>query len=107
MGLLFDPLGLPAPIRAPPFGILNLSENEIQNEFDQGQIIDGLVISHSGRVFGTAGDSVIAEFMSPVEAVRCAVKIQQNLEKSNADLPKDSLMCFRIGGNLGDVMVDG
>ena len=71
------------------------------------QIIDGLVISHSGRVFGTAGDSVIAEFMSPVEAVRGAVKIQQNLEKSNADLPKDSLMCFRIGVNLGDVMVDG
>ena len=71
------------------------------------QIIDGLVTSHSGRVFGAAGDSVIAEFTSPVEAVRCAVEIQQNLEKSNADLPKDSLMRFRIGVNLGDVMVDG
>ncbi len=71
------------------------------------KIIDGLITSHSGRVFGTAGDSVIAEFTSPVEAVRCAVEIQQNLEKSNADLPKDSLMCFRIGVNLGDVMVDG
>ncbi len=71
------------------------------------QIIDGLVASHSGRVFGTAGDSVIAEFASPVEAVRCAVEIQRNLEKSNADLPKDSLMRFRIGVNLGDVMIDG
>jgi class 3 adenylate cyclase/TolB-like protein len=71
------------------------------------QIIDGLVASHSGRVFGTAGDSVIAEFASPVEAVRCAVEIQQNLEDSNADLPKDSLMRFRIGVNLGDVMVEG
>ena len=71
------------------------------------QIIDGLVASHSGRVFGTAGDSVIAEFASPVEAVRCAVEIQRNLEESNADLPKDSLMRFRIGVNLGDVMVDG
>ncbi|MEE8445225.1 MAG: adenylate/guanylate cyclase domain-containing protein, partial [Alphaproteobacteria bacterium] len=71
------------------------------------KIIDGLVTSHSGRVFGTAGDSVIAEFTSPVEAVRCAVEIQQTLEKSNADLPKDSLMCFRIGVNLGDVMVNG
>jgi len=71
------------------------------------KIIDGLVTSHSGRVFGTAGDSVIAEFTSPVEAVRCAVEIQQNLETSNADLPNDSLMCFRIGVNLGDVMVDG
>jgi class 3 adenylate cyclase/tetratricopeptide (TPR) repeat protein len=71
------------------------------------QIIDGLVTSHSGRVFGSAGDSVIAEFSSPVEAVRCAVEIQQNLEKSNADLPKDRLMRFRIGVNLGDVMVEG
>jgi class 3 adenylate cyclase/TolB-like protein len=71
------------------------------------QIIDGLVASHSGRVFGTAGDSVIAEFASPVEAVRCAVEIQQNLEESNADLPKDSLMRSRIGVNLGDVMVEG
>ena len=71
------------------------------------QIIDGLVTIHSGRVFGAAGDSVIAEFASPVEAVRCAVEIQQNLEKSNADLPEDSLMLFRIGINLGDVMIDG
>ncbi len=71
------------------------------------QIIDGLVTSHHGRVFGSAGDSVIAEFASPVEAVRCAVEIQQDLEKSNADLPKDRLMRFRIGVNLGDVMVEG
>jgi class 3 adenylate cyclase len=71
------------------------------------QIIDGLVASHSGRVFGAAGDSVIAEFASPVEAVRCAVEIQKNLEMSNADLPKDCLMRFRIGVNLGDVMVNG
>ncbi|MFQ5467299.1 MAG: adenylate/guanylate cyclase domain-containing protein, partial [Kiloniellaceae bacterium] len=71
------------------------------------QIIDGLVTRYSGRVFGSAGDSVIAEFFSPVEAVRCAVEIQQNLEKSNADLPEDRLMRFRIGINLGDVMVEG
>ncbi len=71
------------------------------------QIIDGLVTGRSGRVFGSAGDSVIAEFTSPVEAVRCAVEIQQNLEESNADQPEDSLMRFRIGINLGDVMVDG
>ncbi len=43
------------------------------------QIIDGLVASHRGRVFGSAGDSVIAEFASPVEAVRCAVDIQRSL----------------------------
>jgi len=71
------------------------------------QIIDALVTNYGGRVFGSAGDSVIAEFSSPVEAVRCAVQIQQDLEKSNADLPEDRLMRFRIGINLGDVMVEG
>ena len=71
------------------------------------RIIDGLVSGYGGRVFGSAGDSVIAEFSSPVEAVRCAVDIQQNLEQSNTDLPDDRLMRFRIGINLGDVMVEG
>ncbi len=71
------------------------------------QIIDGLVTSHRGRVFGAAGDSVIAEFASLVEAVRCAVEIQRDLEKSNADLPEHRRMRFRIGVNLGDVMVEG
>ena len=71
------------------------------------RIIDGLVTGYGGRVFGSAGDSVIAEFSSPVEAVRCAVDIQQNLEESNAGLPEDRHMRFRIGINLGDVMVEG
>ncbi|MCK5546444.1 MAG: hypothetical protein KAI27_03655 [Rhodospirillaceae bacterium] len=71
------------------------------------QIIDGLISTHNGRVFATGGDSVIAEFTSPVEAVRCAVQIQLNLEKSNVDLPKDRLMIFRIGVNLGDIMIEG
>ncbi len=73
----------------------------------QRQIIDGLVARYGGRVFGSAGDSVIAEFSSAVEAVRCAVEIQQDLEKSNAELPEERLMRFRIGINLGDVMVEG
>ncbi len=71
------------------------------------EIIEGLVASHHGRVFGSAGDSVIAEFASPVEAVRCAVAIQRKLESQNVDLPEDRRMRLRIGVNLGDVMVDG
>ena len=71
------------------------------------RIIDGLVGRYGGRVFGAAGDSVIAEFSSPVEAVRCAIEIQQAIEKSNAGLPGDRRMRFRIGINLGDVMVEG
>ncbi len=71
------------------------------------EVIDGLVASHHGRVFGSAGDSVIAEFASPVEAVRCAVNIQRDLETRNAGIPENKRMRFRIGVNLGDVVVDG
>ena len=71
------------------------------------EIIEGLVASHHGRVFGSAGDSVIAEFASPVEAVRCAVDIQHELEVHNVDLPEDRRMRLRIGVNLGDVIVEG
>ncbi|MFQ5985335.1 MAG: adenylate/guanylate cyclase domain-containing protein, partial [Alphaproteobacteria bacterium] len=70
-------------------------------------VIDGLMAGHRGRVFGSAGDSVVAEFASAVEAVRCAVEIQEELEKRNADLPDDRRMRFRIGVNLGDVMIEG
>ncbi len=71
------------------------------------EVIDRLVADHRGRVFGSAGDSVIAEFASPVEAVRCAVEIQQEIEARNANLPEDRRMRFRIGVNLGDVMAEG
>ena len=71
------------------------------------EIIDRLVVDLHGRVFGSAGDSVIAEFASPVEAVRCAVEIQQEIEARNANLPEDRRMRFRIGVNLGDVMAEG
>ena len=71
------------------------------------EVIDGLVARHHGRVFGSAGDSVIAEFASPVEAVRCAVNIQRDLETRNAGIPENKRMRFRIGVNLGDVVVNG
>ncbi len=71
------------------------------------QVIDKLVANHHGRVFGSAGDSVIAEFASPVEAVSCAADIQRELEERNADLPEDRRMQLRIGVNLGDVVVKG
>ncbi len=71
------------------------------------EIIDGLIEQHHGRVFGGAGDSVIAEFASPVEAVRCAAEIQLRIEEKNAELPQELRMRFRIGVNLGDVLVEG
>ena len=58
-------------------------------------------------MFGSAGDSVIAEFASPVEAVRCATEIQFAVDKHNAELAEASRLRFRIGINLGDVVVEG
>lgn len=71
------------------------------------ELIDGLISRHSGRIFNTAGDAVIAEFGSAVEAVRCAISIQEELKVRNAELIKDHQMLFRIGINVGDVIVDG
>ena len=71
------------------------------------QVIDELIARHHGRIFTTAGDSVMAEFASAVEAVRCAAAIQQAIERRNGDLPEPRRMLFRVGVNLGDVMVGG
>ncbi len=68
-------------------------------------IIDELIANGRGEIAGTAGDSVLAEFASVVDAVRCAVSIQQALAKANEPLPGESRMLFRIGINVGDVMV--
>lgn len=71
------------------------------------QFIGECVSKRRGRVFGSAGDSMIAEFASPVDAVRCAVEVQQELETRNSALPDDRRMQFRIGINLGDVVAEG
>ena len=70
-------------------------------------VIDGIIAFHNGRIVNTAGDSVLAEFESAVEAVRCAVEIQDALKTRNDALPEADRMLFRIGVNLGDVMVSG
>jgi adenylate cyclase len=71
------------------------------------QVTDTLIQRHQGRVVGSAGDSVLAEFASIVDAVQCAVEIQRALKARNAELPEHRRMEFRIGINLGDVMVEG
>jgi adenylate cyclase len=62
---------------------------------------------YRGRVFGASGDSLLAEFSSVVNAVECAVRVQRTLAERNAALPEQRRMRFRIGINLGDVMVEG
>jgi adenylate cyclase len=69
--------------------------------------IDAIIRQHRGRVVGSAGDSVLAEFASVVDAVQCAVVIQATLKAENASLSPQRKMEFRIGINLGDVMVQG
>src|ERR1700746_3427919 len=71
------------------------------------RIIDSLIAGHHGRFVGSAGDSVLAEFASVVEAVQCATEIQAALKAQNASLPNERRMEFRIGINLGDVIVQG
>jgi adenylate cyclase len=67
--------------------------------------IDGLIARHRGRIASTAGDSLLADFPSVVEAVQCAIEIQQELAGRNRSLPDGRRMAFRIGLNLGDVML--
>src|SRR6202158_4542028 len=71
------------------------------------KLIDSAIDQHHGRFVNSAGDSVLAEFASVVEAVNCAVEIQTGLKAENANLPPERRMKFRIGVNLGDVMVEG
>jgi TolB-like protein/class 3 adenylate cyclase len=68
-------------------------------------ILDGLIADHGGRIANTAGDSVLAEFGSAVDAVQCAVEAQTALGESNAAIPPDQRVSFRIGVHIGDVMV--
>jgi len=68
-------------------------------------VIDGIITFHQGRIISTAGDSVVAEFSSAVEAVRCAVEIQEALKTRNDSLEEHRQMHFRVGVNLGDVVV--
>lgn len=69
-------------------------------------VIDPALARHRGRIVNTAGDGFLAEFASPVEAVRCAVAMQQAFQRRNRDVPEESQARLRIGINLGDVIID-
>jgi class 3 adenylate cyclase len=68
-------------------------------------IADDLIVGFHGRIANTAGDSVLAEFASIVDAVRSAIEIQRKIAAANDELPEARRMLFRIGINVGDVMV--
>jgi hypothetical protein len=68
------------------------------------EVFDDFVVKASGRIFNTAGDAVLAEFSSAVEAVRCAIDVQESLRTRNMAYPPSRQMSFRIGITIGDVV---
>ncbi|HIB39975.1 MAG TPA: adenylate/guanylate cyclase domain-containing protein [Candidatus Lambdaproteobacteria bacterium] len=83
----------------------NNEEKTLETLGERREVIDSAIAEHNGIIFGSAGDSVIAEFGSPVKATECAVQIQGKMKTMNEDIPVDQQMIFRIGINIGDVMV--
>ena len=71
------------------------------------ELIDPKVEEYFGRVVKLMGDGMLAEFPSVVDAVQCAVDIQRQMVARNVDTPADSCVEFRVGINLGDVIIDG
>src|ERR1700737_2960087 len=71
------------------------------------ELVDPKIKEHRGRIVKTTGDGLLAEFPSVVDAVRCAVEIQRGMVDRNAEIPDDQRIAFRVGVNLGDVIVDG
>lgn len=70
-------------------------------------IIDSVIAEHHGRIFASAGDSVLAEFQSPVQAVWCAKEFQKLIAERNAHQTSAKPMEFRVGINMGDVIIEG
>jgi adenylate cyclase len=79
----------------------------LQGLTERRAILDKLIGEHRGRIANTAGDSVLAEFGSAVDAVQCAVEAQAALAEANSGLAPDRRISFRIGIHVGDVMVRG
>jgi adenylate cyclase len=71
------------------------------------ELIDPKIAEHHGRIVKTTGDGILIEFASVVDAVRCAVEVQQRMGERNADVPGDHRIEFRVGINLGDIIIDG
>ena len=71
------------------------------------ELVDPKVIEHRGRIVKTTGDGILLEFASVLDAVRCFVEVQQAMAGRNADTPVDRRMLFRVGINLGDIIIDG
>src|SRR5437660_705780 len=70
------------------------------------EVVDPKIEEHRGRIVKTTGDGLLVEFASVVDAVRCAVEVQRGMAERNADVRAEKRIEFRIGINLGDVILD-
>ncbi len=73
----------------------------------RSEFIDPIVTEHRGRIVKLMGDGVLIEFASVVDALECAVAVQRGMTGRNAEVPEDRHIVFRIGLNLGDIIIDG
>ena len=71
------------------------------------ELIDPKIAEHKGRIVKTTGDGILIEFPSVVEAVACAVAVQRGMAERNTPVPEDQRIVFRVGVNLGDIIVEG
>jgi len=78
-----------------------------RQKLHRDEIIDPKISMHGGRIVNTTGDGLLVEFPSVVDAVKCAVEVQTELADRDTDVPKSRRIQYRIGINLGDVVVDG
>jgi TolB-like protein/class 3 adenylate cyclase len=71
------------------------------------ELVDPKITEHRGRIVKTTGDGMLVEFVSVVDAVRCAVDIQRGMSERNAEVPVEKRIEFRVGINIGDIIIDG
>jgi class 3 adenylate cyclase len=71
------------------------------------ELFDPKIVEHRGRIVKTTGDGLLVEFASVIDAVRCAVEVQRSMAERNANVDPERRLDFRIGINLGDVIIDG
>ena len=87
--------------------IENNEKQTLKNLKECLNILDNLILKHKGKIFNTAGDSVLAEFSSAVSAIECATLFQTKIRDRNFSAKDSEIMEFRIGINIGDVVIDG
>jgi class 3 adenylate cyclase len=73
----------------------------------RGALVDPKIVEHRGRIVNTAGDGLLVEFASVVDAVRCAVDFQREMVQRNVEVPREKRVEFRVGINTGDIIIDG